>query len=243
MIKFKDIKEHIKLNQAEWGLLFGLAVLALLAFILLSPLKGWTTHTWTLLGDKESARTYILSYQPYSAFYFIGLQIFQVIISVIPGELAGFVGGFIFGSGLGFLYSTIGLILGSIIAVVIGRVFERVFLEKIIPQRLLDRFSRRIERWGLLSVFIFFLMPGVPKDYMCYLIGLTRLPLVPFIIVSSLARMPGTLVLALQGAKVFEGDWIFLTVLTLSSLIILIPLLIFNDRIQVYFGLREAPKE
>jgi uncharacterized membrane protein YdjX (TVP38/TMEM64 family) len=243
MINFKDIKEHIKLNQAEWGLLFGLAVLGLLAFILLSPLKGWTTHTMTLLGDKENARTYILSYQPYSALYFIGLQIFQVIISVIPGELAGFVGGFIFGSGLGFLYSTIGLILGTCIAVVIGRVFERVFLEKIIPQRLLDRFSSRIERWGLLSVFIFFLMPGVPKDYMSYLIGLTRLPLVPFIIVSSVARMPGTLVLSLQGAKVFEGDWIFLTALTLSSLIILIPLLIFNDRIQVYFGLREARKE
>ncbi len=240
MINLKDIKEHIKLNQAEWGLLFGLAVLGLLAFILLSPLKGWTTHTMTLLGDKEAARTYILSYQPYSALYFIGLQIFQVIIAVIPGELAGFVGGFIFGSGLGFFYSTIGLILGTCIAVVIGRIFERVFLEKIIPQRLLDRFSSRIERWGLLSVFIFFLMPGVPKDYMSYLIGLTRLPLVPFIIVSSLARMPGTLVLSLQGAKVFEGDWIFLTVLTLSALTILIPLLIFNDRILVYFGLRDA---
>ncbi|MBW2621544.1 MAG: TVP38/TMEM64 family protein [Deltaproteobacteria bacterium] len=243
MINKKSIKKHMNLYRAEWGVLFVLAVVAILVFILLSPLKEWTTHSMTLLRDKESARTYILSYQPYSALYFIGLQVFQVIISLIPGELSGFVGGFIFGAGLGFLYSTLGLLLGSCVAVLIGRVFERVFLEKIIPQQVLDKFGSRIERWGLVSVFIFYLMPGVPKDYMCYLIGLTRLPVVPFILVSSMARMPGTLVLSLQGAKVFDGDWVFLIAFSLSALVVLVPLLVFSDRIQVFFGLKESRLE
>ena len=223
--------------RAEWGILFLLAVLAVLAFVLLSPLKEWTAHCMALLRDKESARTYILSYQPYSALYFIGLQVFQVIISIIPGELAGFVGGYIFGAGRGFLYSTIGLLIGSCVAVLIGRVFERVFLEKIIPERILDKFSARIQRWGLISVFLFYLMPGVPKDYMCYMIGLTRLPVVPFILVSAIARMPGTLVLSLQGAKVFDGDWMFLIVFSFFALVVLIPLLIFKDRILLFIGL------
>ena len=103
MINKKSIKKHMNLYRAEWGILFVLAVLAILAFILLSPLMEWITHSMTLLRDKETARTYILSYQPYSALYFIGLQVFQVIISIIPGELSGFVGGFIFCAGLGLL--------------------------------------------------------------------------------------------------------------------------------------------
>ena len=192
-----------------------------------------------LLADMEEARNYFLSFQPYSTLYFIIFQILQVVISVIPGELTGFLGGFIFGAIPGFLYSMIGLTTGSAIAVTIGRIFKKVFLERIIPARILDMFGKRVGKWGLLTVFIFYLIPGAPKDYMCYLIGLSRIPLLRFIIVSSLGRMPATLVLSLEGGKVVEGDWVFSAVLAIASLVILIPLLVFSDRIQRYFGIKD----
>jgi len=226
-----------------WALLALLTMMAITAIFIISPLGSWIWHIKDFLTDREEARTYILSAQPYSALYYIGLQIFQVVISVIPGEVTGFLGGFIFGAGPGFLYSVIGLTVGSAIAVAIGRVFERVFLERIIPKRLLDRFGNRVERWGLVTVFIFYLIPGAPKDYTCYLIGLSRLPLTHFIVISSIARMPATLVLNLQGAKVFEGDWLFLAILTVVSMIILIPLLVFSDHIQRYFGIKSRKEE
>lgn len=228
------------MNRWGWALLLVLAVAVLAAVFVLSPLGAWIWRMNDLLTDKEGARAYILSFQPFAIFFYIGLQVIQVVIALIPGELTGFLGGFIFGAGPGFLYSIIGLTLGSALAVSIGRAFERVFVEKIIPARILDKFEAQVNRWGLLTVFIFYLIPGAPKDYMCYLIGLSRLPLLPFIIVSSIARMPATLILNLQGAKVFEGDWTFLVLLTLAALIVLIPLLIFSSRIQRYFGIKEV---
>jgi len=223
--------------------LFFLTMTVIGAMVILTPLGSKIMQFNDLLLDMEKARDFILSYQPYSALYFIGFQILQVIIAAIPGELTGFLGGLIFGGIPGFLYSVIGLTVGSAVAVTIGRVFERVFLERIIPTRLLDRFGNRVEKWGLLTVFIFYLIPGAPKDYMCYLIGLSRIPLIHFIVISAIARMPATLVLSLEGANVFEGNWLFLAALTIASLVILIPLLIFSDHIQRYFGIKGRPQE
>ncbi len=222
-------------------LLASLAALAVLAVVFWSPLYELTLRTTRFLMDKEGARQYILSHQPYSAIYFIGLQILQVVISPIPGELSCLAGGFIFGWAKGFVHSTIGLTLGSLIVVTIGRVFERVFLEKFIPKRILDNFEDRSRRWGLLTVLILFLVPGAPKDSLSYLFGLTRIPIPQFLLVSALARMPGTLVLSLQGATIFQGDWTFFLVMTLGGAAVVIPLLIFRDKIFRRFGIIDRP--
>lgn len=211
------------------------------AMFFFGPVGEWIGQSVSFLMDKEGARNYILAFQPYAALYFIGLQVFQVIFSPIPGELSGFLGGFIFGWAPGFFYSTLGLTLGSLAAVSIGRVFERVFLEKIIPARILDEFGARMDRYGLATVFILFLIPGAPKDYLSYLFGLSRIPILHFLVVSALARMPGTLVLSLQGAKVFQGDWVSITVLTLGAFIVLVPLLFFKDRILSRVGITDRP--
>jgi len=233
------MKQKLKTGPLGWALLFLLTVAVIAAVFILTPLGSKIWRLNHLLADMEEARNYFLSFQPYSTLYFIIFQILQVVISVIPGELTGFLGGFIFGAIPGFLYSMIGLTTGSAIAVTIGRIFKKVFLERIIPARILDMFGKRVGKWGLLTVFIFYLIPGAPKDYMCYLIGLSRIPLLRFIIVSSLGRMPATLVLSLEGGKVVEGDWVFSAVLAIASLVILIPLLVFSDRIQRYFGIKD----
>ena len=220
-----------------WLLAGGIVLLAVLGAIFYGPVRELVWKITGFLMDKEEARRYILSYQPYSALYFIGLQALQVVLSPIPGELSGFLGGFIFGWAFGLIYSTAGLTLGSLAAVSLGRVFERVFLEKIIPARILNEFGVRVHRWGLATVFILFLIPGAPKDYMSYLFGLSPIPIWSFLLVSSMARLPGTLVLSLQGAKVFEGDWTFFALLTVGALTVLIPLLLFKDRILGRLGI------
>jgi len=226
----------------DWlkGLLFlaflGLAPLAVLSY---GPLGDLVHRTTRFLMDHEGARAWVLSHQPYSAVYFIALQVFQVVFSPIPGEFSGFLGGYIFGWVQGFIYSTIGLTLGSLGAVSIGRAFERVVLEKILPARVLDEFGARVHRWGLATVFILFLIPGAPKDYMSYLFGLSRISILNFLVVSAVARMPGTLALSLQGDKVFEGDWTFFIVLTGVSLAVLLPLFFLRERIFVFFGIKD----
>ncbi len=237
-----NIPERInrRMNGRRWLLLVLLIALVGLGVAFYGPLKDFTWRVTEFLLDVEGARAYILEHQPYSIFYFIGLQVLQVIISPIPGEVSCFLGGLVFGWALGFLYSCIGLTIGSLVNVSVGRAFERVFLEKIIPVRVLDRFEARAKKWGLLSVFILFLFPGAPKDTLCFLFGLTRIPIIPFLLVSSVARMPGTLVLNLQGAKVIEGDWTFFIILTVTGIAVAVPALIFKERIFRRFGITDG---
>jgi uncharacterized membrane protein YdjX (TVP38/TMEM64 family) len=192
----------------------GLLVLAAAGWTILGPGRELAVSFTRFLMDEDGARAWIRAHQPYAALYFLGLQTLQVVFSPIPGELSCLIGGMVFGWAGGFLLSSLGLTVGSAINVSLGRAFERVFLEKIIPGRILDRFEARSRQWGLTAVLVLFLFPGLPKDTFCYLFGLTRIPLLPFIAVSSLARMPGTLVLSLQGAQIIEGDWTFFIVVT-----------------------------
>jgi uncharacterized membrane protein YdjX (TVP38/TMEM64 family) len=217
--------------------IIGLLVLVVLAVVFFHPIKELTLQITRFLMDKDGARAYFEAHQPYSALYYMGLCVLQVVISPIPGELASFLAGMVFGWLKGFLYASIGLTVGSLINVTVGRIFQRVFLEKIIPARLLDSFEARANKYGLLTVWILFLFPGAPKDIFCYLFGLSRIPIWIFLLVSSVARMPGTLVLTLQGDQVFEGDWTAFIVTTVSAMVVLIPALIFKDRIMRRLGL------
>ena len=221
-----------------------IGILVLLAALVVAgygPLRDFAVKTTEFMLDKDGAREHILA-QPNAPLYFLGLQVLQVIVSPIPGEMSCFLGGVIFGWWEGFLLSSLGLTLGSLVNVSLGRFFERVFLEKIIPASFLDRFESRVKRWGLPTVFILFVFPGAPKDTLCYLFGLSRLPIWSFILVSSVARLPGTLVLSLQGAKIVEGDWTFFFLLTGFGLAVAIPALIFKNRLFRWLGVPDDPK-
>jgi len=57
--------------------------------------------------------SFIKSFHPYDQLVFISLQILQVVVAPIPGELTGIIGGYLYGPFLGIIYSTIGLALRS----------------------------------------------------------------------------------------------------------------------------------
>lgn len=223
-------------NRGKKLIIIALCLLVIFGALLFEPLRDLTWRVTEFVLDKDGARKAILAY-PYSIAYYTVLCAVQVVVAPIPGEVTGLLGGYIFGWARGFVYATLGLTIGSAINVLIGRFFERVFLEKVIPTGLLDSFEAKSKRWGLATVFLLFLFPGAPKDTLCYLFGLTRLPVLSFLVVSSLARMPGTLVLCLQGDKAFEGEWTFFIILTLISMVIIIPMVIYKDRIFTRLGL------
>ena len=76
-----------------------------------------------------------------------------------------------------------------------------------IPAEVLAKFDFLMERQGALIAFMLFLLPGFPKDYLCFLLGLSHMPLKLFLLICIVGRLPGTLLLALQGAKVYQGDY------------------------------------
>jgi uncharacterized membrane protein YdjX (TVP38/TMEM64 family) len=172
-----------------------------------SLLWGQVCHITGLCADKKWIKSVLKAAGPLAPFIFILIQALQVIFAPIPGEATGFIGGYLFGAPLGLLYSTLGLTLGSILAFLIARWLEEHYVKRWIPAEILQKFDFLMERQGALVSFILFLLPGFPKDYLCFVLGLSRMPFKLFLLICVVGRLPGTLLLTLQGAKVYKGDY------------------------------------
>lgn len=144
---------------------------------------------------------------------FMALQVAQVVAAPIPGEATGIIGGYVFGVGWGFAYSSVALAIGSIINFGIGRVLGEKVVRRLVPAPAWDRFNRLVTHQGVVAVLIMFIIPGFPKDYLCLLLGLTTMPLKLFALMSGLGRMPGTLMLSLQGSALSERNYVMTALL------------------------------
>ena len=172
--------------------------------------------------DRERLSELLTSYGATSVFLFIALQITQVVISPLPGDVTGLIGGYLYGPVLGTIYSTIGLCIGSWAAFVLARSFGLPFVERIIRPSRIRKYDAFLEHKGLAISFIFFLIPGFPKDTLCYILGLSHMKTLNFLVVSTTGRLLGTIILSLQGSSLREDREVFFFILLgVTALLIL----------------------
>jgi uncharacterized membrane protein YdjX (TVP38/TMEM64 family) len=186
--------------------------------------------------NKEWVKSTLKAAGPLAPFLFILIQSLQVVFAPVPGEATGFIGGYLFGAPLGLLYSTLGLALGSTLAFLIARWLEEHYIKRWIPADILQKFEFLMERQGALISFILFLLPGFPKDYLCFVLGLSRMPFKLFILICTVGRIPGTLLLTLQGAQVYKGNY-YSTLVILGLCLVLVGVLAYY-REAVYRWIR-----
>jgi uncharacterized membrane protein YdjX (TVP38/TMEM64 family) len=74
---------------------------------------------------------------------------------------------------------------------------------------------------GVAICFLLFLFPGFPKDYLCYVLGLSRMKLSTFLLVSIIGRIPGTYLLTVQGATLRNEQYHVFASIALASIAIL----------------------
>ncbi len=206
-----------------------LAILVALIFLLSrygpQPL-GVLEPLWDGLEEAPSKKArvarFLISLGPYSSAVFILLQALQVIASPIPGEIAGVVGGYVYGKVFGFTLSTVGLTLGSWIAFEVAHILGRPFVEKFVRKEVVEKFDFVTTNTGTMVCFLLFLLPGFPKDYLCYLLGLSRMSLNTFTIVSTIGRMPGTYFLTIQGASLRSQEYVTAVIFAVISAMVLL---------------------
>ena len=192
-----------------------------LAIFLLVESSWWERLMayYELFTDRVWVRDMVKSAGWASALVFLGLQIGQVLFAPIPGEVTGFLGGYMFGVLNGFLLSTVGLTVGSMLAFGIGHFLGERVVRKLVRCESFEKYNQMVQYKGILVIFVFFLVPGFPKDYLCMFLGLTTLPGRVFFVISTLGRIPGTFALSLQGASVFEKDYMFFAIVTALTLV------------------------
>ncbi len=213
----------------------GALLVACFLFLIFGP-RMQDLFNWGLsvLEKRDAVRHFVLSLGPLGPVGFIFLQVLQVVLSPVPGEATGVVGGFIFGKWLGLLYSTIGLGLGSVLSFSISRHFRRFVEPWLQKSEWYWKLEALLEHQGIFVCFFLYVFPGFPKDFLCYFLGLTRMPWQVFLFISTVGRIPGTLMLSWQGAEIYNGNWAGLFAIVLVTLLFAAPAWYYRERLYAW---------
>ncbi len=162
-----------------------------------------------VISDPQKFREWLNGFGPYDELVFILIRSVQTIIKIIPAEPLEIGSGYAWGAGLGMLYCLIGNFIGTLIILALTRRFGRAFVECFLPAnnlQLISLFKNSKKVYALL--FFFYLIPGSPKDGLTYLVGMMNVKVVPFLVLTFIARVPSVLSSTLCGSTLAEKQYL-----------------------------------
>jgi uncharacterized membrane protein YdjX (TVP38/TMEM64 family) len=184
-----------------------------------------------LYRDKQFLKETVSAWGWAAPVVFMAIQALQVIISPFPGEITGPVGGALFGTWWGTVYSTIGLTAGTLTCFAIGRKWGEPLVRPWLSERHWNRLNFILEAEGAILCFILYLLPGFPKDIISYLFGISPMPFWLFAVVSTLGRLPGTVISSFFGARVAEQRYVYALILAALVVALCLPAYYYRDRL------------
>lgn len=129
-------------------------------------------------------------------------------ILFVPGALFGLAGGVLFGPIWGSVLNLIGATLGATAAFLVARYVAADWVRRVAGPRL-QRIIKGVEEEGWRFVAFVRLVPLIPFNLLNYALGLTRIPLVEYVVASLVCMAPGTLAytwLGHAGREVVAGN-------------------------------------
>lgn len=136
------------------------------------------------------------------------IQVLQIIIAFIPGGPVEIISGVLYGTLGGTAICIGGCVLASIFTFSLSRKFGKKLLYVFVKPEKIDSWhwlqnSQKIET----ITFVLFFIPGTPKDLLTYIVGITDMSMVKFLVISSFARLPSIFSSAMMGATMRQGEW------------------------------------
>jgi uncharacterized membrane protein YdjX (TVP38/TMEM64 family) len=185
-----------------------------------------------LVSNPKKFRDFILSYGELSSLVFILFQVIQVVIAFIPGEVVQIAGGYIYGTLLGTLYSLIGITAGCVIVFFTVRLLGFHLVKQLVSENKLQKFYDLINKPGSeLVIFLLFFLPGLPKDVLVYICGLTPVKPLQFFIIIIAARLPAMVGASFIGANIQRENYYTAITITVISCVLFVIGFLFKDKI------------
>jgi len=192
---------------ALWPLWLRIALIVGVLAVLAAPLVLWWEEISLAFANRERVVEEIRVAGAWGPLVLIGLSIGQTLVAPIPGQVINFVAGYLYGPWMGMVYSWLGLALGAGLAMLLARFAGRPLVERLVSARSLGQIDRLAAGKGLGFFFLFFLIPGLPDDLLCFVAGLTPLPLRVLWPMAAVARVPGLVAAVWLGASADQIPW------------------------------------
>lgn len=214
MSKHRPLSE----KQKRWIAGSGIALFLLLSLLIFyfagKPLIQF-------VQEPERFRAWVEQQGALAPIAFLGMLILQIVVAVIPGEPLEIAAGYAFGAVEGTLLCLAGAFVGRVAVFLLVRRFGTRAVEVFFPLDKLNALSllqnkRRLSLW----VFFLFFLPGTPKDALCYVVGLTNLPLKDWLIISAIAPFPSIITSTIGGDALGMGNYTFAILVFFITMVI-----------------------
>lgn len=228
-----------KKDKQKFIILVGIICLLLIATIALFPYA----RELMVEENRQQLIDYIRSKGMIGVLILLALQLLQVVVAFIPGEIVEVASGVLYGTFGGYLVCTVGVLLSSAIIFFTVRKLGRSFVVNVISEEKLEKMKwlQDVQKLKMI-VFILFFIPGTPKDMLTYIVPLTPMKPKSFFLISTVARIPSIISSTYAGATIEDGDFGKTILVFAITGILGILGIVFNDKILHSLRCREKGK-
>lgn len=143
-----------------------------------------------IFTDQTKMEAFLQSCGIFAPLFFVLLQAVQVVIPILPGAVGCVYGVVFWGAVKGFALNYIGICMGSIWAFLLARHFGQEFVLQVTGGKFFEKYSKYLikeNRFEKIFAILIFL-PVAPDDFLCYLAGISQIPLRRFTMIILLGK-------------------------------------------------------
>ena len=160
------------------------------------------------INNPDELRVFIESFGIMAPLAYILLTFIQILVPIIPGEPFELLAGYVFGLVKGTLLCLFAESISSIIIILMVRRYGDKIVKLFFSEDTLKKLEKYKNEKNFYIFILLFVLPGTPKDLICYFAGLTKFKLFPLLLASTLGRFPSIITSTLPGSLSGEKNYI-----------------------------------
>lgn len=225
-----------KADVVKFAGLIAFFILTAVACVAMAPIVAELTEP----GGVDRVIEQVRDAGALGVFILLGMQLLQIIVAFIPGEVVQVAAGMMFGPWWGALIIVVGCVISSAFIYMLVSKLGAPFVQAMIPEKWMAKLHDFDETEKLdAMVFILFLIPGLPKDTFTYLVPLIGMDVRSYLFLSNLGRIPGILMSTFAANGLMEGDYMMSIVIFAAAGVLAVLGIVFREKIMKLFHRKE----
>lgn len=159
------------------------------------------------IKEPEKFKEFINRFGAFGIVVMFFIQVAQIIVALIPGEVVEFMAGCMYGWFGGLLLCLLGIAVGQTAIFKLVKWLGKDFVEAAAGSKAMEKlkFLQDDKKLKFVIFFLFFI-PGTPKDMITYIVPFTKIKLRDFILLTLVARIPSVVSSTYAGEALMEND-------------------------------------
>lgn len=231
----KTKKQILKNHDIKSNLSAIINLILLLIFIVAIPVYIWVFHR-DFIRDIDSIEEVVAlldANKTAAILIYLGLQIMQIIVSVLPGQVFQVAAGYYFGFFMGLVYSLIGAAIGTTITYFVAKWLGSNAIEVLFGKEKIDKIVKMLNSSRAYNVvFLLYLIPGIPKDLVGYAAGISSINFRILLVLSIIGRTFGMSGSLLFGYLYAQKEYTLMYIVAAVAVIIFLICIIYRKKIS-----------